>query len=151
MNMDLISLILSILALSFSVFIYFYHDRKIKKQEKLLNDYNIRKNEQEEIENKKACIRANMIKLNGGKYAMKIYISGKAEAKNINVQFMDKLKGFYTTENKYSYKQILPHDGTEFILLATEGHEDSIGLRLSWDDAYKVANEFVQNVNVPKH
>ena len=42
--MDLISLILSILALSFSVFIYFYHDRKIKKQEKLLNDYNIRKN-----------------------------------------------------------------------------------------------------------
>ena len=148
--MNLISLILSILALSFSAFIYFYHDRKIKKQERLLNDYNIRKNEQEEIENKKAYIRANLIKLGGGKYAMKIYNSGKADANNVNVQFTDKLEGFFSTKEKYSYQQILPHDGTEFILFATEGHEDSIGLKLSWDDSYKVANEFVQNVNVPK-
>ena len=144
------SIVISVLALLFSIFTYLISDRKIKKQEHLLNEYNIKKIEQEDVENRKAYVCANMISLGRGRYSMKIYNSGKSEANNVKVEFLKELEGFYTDSNAYLYKQILPHDGVEFILYATMNCESTIGLKIEWNDSYKTTNVFEQYVNVPQ-
>ena len=60
-------LIISCLALGVSVFTYFKHDKKIKAQEQIINDYQINKIAKENEESKKASIRGNIIKGDRGK------------------------------------------------------------------------------------
>lgn len=38
--MEIVGLIISVIAILLSLFTYFKHDRKIKEQSKLLNEYN---------------------------------------------------------------------------------------------------------------
>ena len=59
-NIENLSFLLSILAMLGSIITYFYHDRKIKKQEKKLNDYQLNKFKIEDIENNKAQIKGNI-------------------------------------------------------------------------------------------
>ncbi|MCX2450029.1 hypothetical protein OQX61_01990 [Pedobacter sp. PLR] len=56
------SLIISIAALCFSAITYVAHDRRIKKQEGLINAYQLEKIDAEKIEQKKAFVKANLIK-----------------------------------------------------------------------------------------
>ena len=54
-----IGLVISILAILFSLYTYFVHYKKIKEQTKLINDYQLQKIEIESIEEKKAKIRVS--------------------------------------------------------------------------------------------
>jgi len=58
--MEIISIILSVLALLFSAYTYFAHDKKLKEQERQLNDYQFRSLKQGEEENLKAIIDKNL-------------------------------------------------------------------------------------------
>ena len=49
--MEIWSLIISILALLFSAFTYLMHDKKLKVQERKINEYQLRLFEKEDIEN----------------------------------------------------------------------------------------------------
>ena len=51
--------IISFSALAFSLYTYIIHDKKIKKQSSLINEFQIEKNQKEKEENKKAIIEAN--------------------------------------------------------------------------------------------
>lgn len=54
------SIIISGLALAVSIYAYFAHDRKLKKQQKLLNELNIQKLKNENQEQQKADVRASL-------------------------------------------------------------------------------------------
>jgi hypothetical protein len=74
MNMD-IGAILSIIAILWTVYVYYVHERKLKKQEELLNDYRLKKATQEEEDRKKAFIVANAYSLgtgDGTKYRIRV-------------------------------------------------------------------------------
>ena len=81
---------------------------------------------------------------------MKIYNSGKSEANDVEVTFLSELEGFIVEKNCFVFKQILPHESAEFVMFATEGHEDSVGLKICWSDSNSTSNEFTQHVNVPR-
>lgn len=87
--MELYSLIISVLALIASVFTYFMHDKKLKEQERRINEYQLKQIEKENLENKKAAIRGNIVKgLKSGR-TLKVYNSGRATARNIRVEGLD--------------------------------------------------------------
>ncbi len=65
-------LIISCLAWGVSVFTYFKHDKKIKAQEQIINDYQIKKIKKEDEDRKKASIRGNIVNYRG-KSILKIY------------------------------------------------------------------------------
>ena len=66
--MELYSLIISVLALIASVFTYLRHDKKLKEQERRINEYQLKQIEKEDLESKKAAIRGNIVKgLKGGR------------------------------------------------------------------------------------
>lgn len=60
--METISFIIACIAFAFSIFTFIFYDHKLKKQEKILNEYQLKKNETEEIENRKAKIRGSILR-----------------------------------------------------------------------------------------
>ena len=81
--MGIASLIIALLALLFAGFTYLAHDRKLKKQEEQLNEYQLRSLAQSEEEKQKAVIRAKAVKHTGGKRTLYIYNSARPRLKTL--------------------------------------------------------------------
>ena len=58
MTMDWGNLTISILALTISIITYFKHDKKLKEQERKINEYQLKQLETESEEKKKAIIKS---------------------------------------------------------------------------------------------
>ena len=61
--MELYSLIISVLALIASVFTYLRHDKKLKEQERRINEYQLKQIEKEDLESKKRYEQKVLISL----------------------------------------------------------------------------------------
>lgn len=146
--MDIFSIIISVIALLFSGFTYFAHDRKLKKQERQLNDYQLRSLAQIEEENKKAVIRAKAVKLSGGKRALYIYNAGKAKARNVTVK-LPKQDQVYSSNTEFplKYAELLPDAPREIVLFLCEGN-DELTLNYIWDDDYHTDNCESQTIDL---
>jgi hypothetical protein len=137
--MELFGIILSILALSLSVFTYFKHDIKIKQQEHLLNEYQLSKIQSEKVDLQKAIIEANVIQINDGKDKIKIFNKGKSLARNVNVIIPD-LEGFKVIHNPCPI-DIKPQNGIEIVVLLFTSYPDKIKIEFEWDDDFKDKNK----------
>lgn len=142
------SLLLSILALIASVFTYFKHDKKLKEQERKINEYQLKQIEQENLESKKAAIRGNIVKgLKGGR-TLKVYNSGRATARNIRVEGLDVNGIFYMRRDIFPYELMNPQDYTELTMHLTCGCPSTIKLKYIWDDEFGDNNEFEQVLTI---
>lgn len=146
--MDMISIIVAVLALVFSCYTFFAHDRRLKKQEKLLNEYQLRLMVQSEEENKKAVIRAKAVKYTGGKRTLYIYNTGKAKARNLKVDMVDNEQVVASRpEFPQAYEELLPDASREVLLLLSEG-DDEITLTFEWEDDFRKDNKERQTVDL---
>lgn len=141
------SLILSVLAILGSIFTYFYHDRKIKKQEKRLNDYQLKKYELEDVENQKAQIKGNLIKTSNANRTLLIFNAGKSTAHNIRLELLSELQGIIGFEFK-PFEMLNPQEKTETRFFLASRHAQTIKVKYVWDDSYKKNNEFIQVITI---
>lgn len=142
------SLLLSILALIASVFTYFKHDKKLKEQERKINEYQLKQIEKEDLESKKAAIRGNIVKgLKGGR-TLKVYNSGRAAAHNIKVEGLDVNGVLYLPQDLFPYELMNPQDYAELTLHLTCGCPSTIKLKYIWDDEFGDNNEFEQVLTI---
>ena len=133
--MEIVSIIISILALVASVYTYFVHDRKIKQQlEKIKN---------EEEENKKALICGNIVKGSDGLRILKIYNKGKATARNVDIQSLEPAMKI-TRDYDLPCELIQPQDYIEFRFYAGHIPETKMKITFTWDDDFKSENERTQ-------
>lgn len=146
--MELYSLIISVLALIASIFTYFMHDKKLKEQERKINEYQLKQIEKENLENKKAAIRGNIVKgLKSGR-TLKVYNSGRATARNIRVEGLDVNGIFYMRRDIFPYELMNPQDYTELTMHLTYGCPSTIKLKYIWDDEFGDNNEFEQVLTI---
>lgn len=146
--MELYSLIISVLALIASIFTYFMHDKKLKEQERKINEYQLKQIEKENLENKKAAIRGNIVKgLKGGR-TLKIFNSGRATARNIRIDGLDVDGVFYMPQDLFPYELMNPQDYTELTMHLTYGCPSTIKLKYIWDDEFGDNNEFEQVLTI---
>ena len=146
--MDMISIIVAVLALAFSCYTFFAHDRKLKKQEKLLNEYQLRMMVQSEEENKKAVIRAKSVRYTGGKRSLFIYNTGKSKARNLKVDMIDNEQVIASRPDlPQTYEELLPDASREILLLLTEG-DDKIMLTFEWEDDFRKDNKERQTIDL---
>ena len=117
-SMDCWALILSILAIVGSVFTYFLHDRKIKRQEAKINEYQLAKLKEEEQENKKAQICGTIVKHEKGKRVLKIYNKGKAPATNIRVDGIDEKRYCVNGLELLPFELLNPQEFIEIIIFS---------------------------------
>ena len=146
--MELYSLVISVLALIASVFTYLRHDKKLKEQERRINEYQLKQIEKEDLESKKAAIRGNIVKgLKGGR-TLKVYNSGRATARNIRVEGLDVNGIFYMRRDIFPYELMNPQDYTEVTIHLVACCPSTIKLKYIWDDEYGDNNEFEQVLTI---
>lgn len=120
------------------------HDKKLKEQERRINEYQLKQIEQENLESKKAAIRGNIVKgLKGGR-TLKVYNSGRATARNIKVEGLDVDGVFYLPQDLFPYELMNPQDYAELTLHLTCGCPSTIKLKYVWDDESGKDIEFEQ-------
>lgn len=134
------SLVISLVSLAGTIFTFLFYDGKIKKQEKELNKYQLKKNHEEEQDIKKANLRANIYQTGRNK-KLKIYNQGQAKARNINVKF-DKDYKYFISENPFPVEFIHPQGFQEITLSIHKGTPDRFGVVITWDDDYASGRTF---------
>jgi len=146
--MEIVSIILSLLALAFTGYTYLAHDKKLKEQERLLNDYQLRSLKQGEEENLKAIIRAKAVKTTGGKRTLYIYNAGKTKARNIVIELPVEKQVYSSSPNfPLMYNELLPEAFREVTLFLCEG-DDELTLNFTWDDDYQTSNKESQTIDL---
>ena len=142
--MEVWGLIISILALLASAFTYFKHDKKLKEQERKINEYQLKQIEKEDLESKKAAIRGNIVKGLKGKMTLKVYNSGRAIARNIRIEGLDVEGLFHRADEVFPYELMNPQDYTEVNIMLFNNCAPTIKLKYIWDDESGKNNEFEQ-------
>lgn len=137
-------LVISLVSLAGTIFTFLFYDRKIKKQEKELNKYQLKKNHEEEQETKKANLRASIYQYGKDK-KLKIYNQGQAKARNITVKF-DKDYKYFISENPFPVDCIHPQGFQEITLSIHKGTPDRFGVVITWDDDFASDRTFEDNI-----
>lgn len=148
--MEVASFIISILAIFGTLYTYIRHDKKIKEQERILNEYQIEKIQAEKDESKKALIKGNVLKSEKGRRTLKVFNAGKAIAYNINLEILNNNideKGIIGFDFK-PYEMMNPQDSTETSFFLSEGHTPTIKVKFTWKDEYQDNNEFIQVLSI---
>jgi hypothetical protein len=141
--MEYISLGLSIIAVLGSVFTYFNHDRRIKKQELLINEYELEKRRSEEEELKKAQVKGNIVSYPKGLRKLVTFNAGKAIAYNIRIEMLSDTNGIIYSDID-PYEMLNPQDNFENNMHLAYGHLPTLKIKYIWDDEFMKNREFVQ-------
>lgn len=140
--METISIFLSVLAILATAFTYVVHDRRLKRQEILINNYQLKKNQEEETEQKKALMRANVVK-GRGNITLKIYNAGKSTARNIKLKIKEEDR-LILMSNPFPYEFMHPQDHTDLNIHLIEGAPEKINIVLTWEDDNQLVNQHHQ-------
>lgn len=148
MIVDIVSIVLSALALGGAVFTYIVHDRKLKRQEALLNAYQIADVEARLEEKKKAFVRGTIIKGRNGNYDFRVFNSGSAEARNVKIEFLegaDDLSWF--PPGPETITLLSNHNPFQYHFLDM-GNSALVKVRFSWENDFSKENEFVEDLQL---
>lgn len=130
------SLLISLLALGTSVFTYFRHDRKLKKQEQKINNYQIAQMEAAAEENKKANICGD-IRKSGNRYILTVSNRGKAIARDIRIEGLNSRHIIHSAEFLLPYSLLNPTESFDITIDRIGGYYiDRLSLVYRWDDDY---------------
>lgn len=148
--MEWASLIISIISLLISGISFFRYDRKIKKQNLILNQYQIQEIEKERIKKKCANISGE-IKMGKSNGMRKLIISNKglAPARNINMTDIRNFRGILLTGMPcFPFDLLNPGEHIEIPFMISESTPDNINMEYTWDDDNKVHNIYKQNLKL---
>lgn len=132
--------ILSVLSIIGGVFLFFRYDRRIKEQERKLNDYQLKKYQEEDDLKRQAYIKCNLVNIDGGHLKIRFFNSGQAEARNVKIEIINKdsLDGIVFTQDWGPYDSITPQIGyREEDLFLCEGSAETIQICMTWDDDFR--------------
>lgn len=134
----MIVILLSTCALALSAFTYFNHDRKIKKQQQLINDYQIEKVEKEKIESLHAVIEAKTIRKREGLNGIVIYNAGKSTAKSLVVTIP--ANELYEIMSNPCPIDLRPQHNIEINIMLFNNFPEKVELKFEWKDEFKDTN-----------
>lgn len=147
MELEGYSLVLSILAIIGTTFTYFKHDRKIKDQEKLINDHHLKKIKEEELSFMQADVRATLMKGDKGKRILRIFNKGKAAAYNIRLELEAEAQALFSS-NPFPFQKMNEHENVDLKIYLHKGSPNNIGFTILWDDEYGKDNKHKQIVQL---
>ncbi len=145
---EISALLIAFLSLIGSLYTYYRFNKKLKKQEILINDFQIDKNKKENEELNKAEIEANSNYNGKGNNTIYIYNKGKSEARNVNVIIPDEEDIFVINKDKLFPTNILPRNSVKFIIEASMNAPDKIDIILKWEDNFKKDNNKSQPIQL---
>ncbi len=146
--LDLVPIVISIISILGTLFTYIKHDKKIKKQEALLNQYQINKIEVEKTERKKALVKALCYDEGQAGKKLRIYNAGIAKATNVRIEFVDGLSSDVVEMEQFPFRLLNPQDYTDIIFNIYSCSKTTITVQFIWDDDFQKDNTFEQDFTV---
>ena len=144
--MDL-SLIIAIASLFFALYVYLRSDKKIKEQQKLINNYELESRKRHVDEKKKAKVRGAIIKEVPARGSLVITNNGKSTAYDIDIALMNELRGIFGFNLK-PHEKLNESEFYKMDFLLAEGHSDSIKIKITWRDSFSKTNEYTQILQI---
>jgi hypothetical protein len=142
--------ILSALGITGGVFAYLRHDRKLKLQEKCLNDLQIRQLQKTEAKELQANIKCNAYR-NKSNSIVRIVNAGPADASNVRVEILDqdKLEGLIFFHQSWGpYDKINATSSVEERITLCCSHTEFIKLKIVWNDDFSKDRETILSVQL---
>lgn len=97
------------------------------------------------LEDRRADLNANLVKIGTGKHRLKIFNRGKSEARNVQISFPDNDGGEFLSMseilNKMPYEILYPQQGIELVASVYMGSKVKYKIKLTWSDDYNKINE----------
>lgn len=146
--LSIISVIIALSTLILSLVKYNKHEKRLNEQQNIINSYQLRKIQEEEVSAKKANIKGNIIRDTKSSVALKIFNSGESNANNVRVDVISSTDGLLFREIK-PIELINPHRNFDFHISLCEGHVGSIKLRYTWNDEYALGNVNEEHLQIP--
>lgn len=140
--------IFSICGIIGGLFMYYRHDKIIKKQEKFLNDLQIKQIKKAEEQELQAKVECNIIHEERGARKIRFYNSGQADARNVRVEIVNEnaLEGINLLGTWGPYDLITSNNGhREESMFLYIGHPDTLQLRIIWDDDFGKDRSILQS------
>ncbi len=145
-----VSIVISVLAMAGSIFVYLRHDKRLKEQQdqlneqqKIINDYQLQKITKEEENGRKAEMRMNITRSPKGNREIFFFNAGKSDARNVKVRLLsDNINDFVAHKMNDKgewgpYDVINPQDNRTDNLILYSLSSDEIKVEITWDDDYE--------------
>ena len=141
-----VPIVISLLAFGLSLYTYVIHDRKIKEQDKLINQFTLEKFEKEAELDKKAVVEAKITRGVKNKRTIKIYNRGRAIAKNVVVKFPGNPS--LNIRDYISPIDINPQSSMDIYVSVHFGSPSTLQVDYEWEDGVKVDNRGSQVIQL---
>lgn len=144
------SFIISLTTLIISLINFIRYDRKIKKQNCLINQYQIQQIEEKKCAQNSAKIFGSIIRGKMGMRTLVIINKGLATAKNFHLFDIRDNKGIFQTDklSAYDWQELAPEGKIEVPFIISESAPDTIRIKCIWDDDHKTGNIYQQNLQL---
>ena len=146
-TMEEAGLVVSVIAISLSIFTYFKHDVKIKKQSKLINEYQIERLRAEKEKSQRAVIKSEVINEGKGSFIIRFSNIGEATAKELQI-FIPKTKGVIHQVNP-TPTFIRSHGSLDVHMLLSMAAPDVMDLEVKWKDEFNSSNQEIYRIQFP--
>ncbi len=142
---DILSLGLSAIAVFWTAYTYFVHNKKlsiqqkrINEQQKQINDYQLRAMEEEEANKKKAFIQCEIIpnSIKGKLDRIRIQNTGNSTAYNVDFDINDNQVSFNISDELFPYPKLLPGQYIDVYYFCNSDKDHQM-LIFTWDDEMK--------------
>ena len=140
---------LSALGIIGGIYTYIRHDKKLKSQEVILNDLQIKQLEKEAANEKKAEMKANILHNHNGTARIRFVNAGKVDAQNVRIEILSsdkEMEGIYHHSSFGPYNVINPQSHREETMHLIDGYPDVICLKIIWDDKFQRDNSVILSV-----
>lgn len=144
--MEIFAIIISLLALVFTIVTYFCHEMKLKMQTEVLNSYQIEIYELQKKEKKQAFIEAKLLKMNNGTRTIRIYNSGMSEARKVQVIIpeIDSIKIL----SELAPIDLKPNQSFDISIALTINYPNILELEFNWQDDFRKSNVETQAIQL---
>ena len=142
--MEIASLIISVLAILGSLFVYVLHDRKLKKQESKLNELQLSEIEMSKEDRIKAIVRMDTCYMSKGKGILYLFNEGQAEARNITWLFDNEILEKINKEG--NYERLSPGQRIGFNYYLLTGKDDKTNVTITWEDDFSTSNKITMTL-----
>ncbi len=137
---ELISLIISglaffvaLLSMGLAIYIYYVHDSKLKKQEWLINNNQLRKINEDELHKLKAHIYIVKESLSDSLFFIKVTNDGFADAKRLEMKIVQS-EHVTVLNNDFPLEILKSGESEKFKIMITDGIQKFIELKFKWID-----------------
>lgn len=125
---------IALYTLVFTVRKYRKHEKRLNEQKVAINNYQLKKIQEEESAALKAVIKGNIVSHTKGSDQLRVFNTGQANATNIRIEIIGSRDGLMV-ENFENIEVLNPQRVYDFVIPLASRHVNMVQIKYTWDDA----------------